>query len=211
MMLPRFFTQGLAVIFAMALSPVVVESAAISPRNAGPSSAAIVAVSAAGNGCPSGTVSAGFTLVKDAIDINFSSFNTAIGPGVATSQKSKNCLITLSLSYPNGNKYAVSEGLYYGFMNQLDSGVTAQWTSTYYFSTNAANTAVSQATQAGNSAWTNVNYAKSSLASSLVYPNCGASAILTVSVRFAMSATSSTASGSGSLDRHRINLNWLTC
>jgi len=199
----------------VAASPLVLDSRA-SPE---PSQISIKSVSFSGNGCPQGSVSTSISTDKTVVTFGFDSFQTYIGPGTAVADRTKNCQLHLNLAYPGGFNFAVVDSTYHGYA-QLDSGVTGSFLSTYYFSQDAAATTTTKTTITGGGVWAQGQvYTKTDTVptASVIYAPCGDNGILNVNNRIALSATSTTASGSISDDdatisfTQQIHLSWMAC
>ncbi|KAM7188399.1 protein of unknown function (DUF4360) domain containing protein [Rhypophila sp. PSN 637] len=179
----------------------------------------IVSVSFSGNGCPQGSVSTSISPDKTVITFGFDRFQTYIGPGVSPAEKTKNCQLHLNLKYPGGFQFSVVESTYHGYA-QLDKGVTGTFYSTYYFSQDAPATTTTQTSISGGGIWAQGQvYTKADKipTASYIYSPCGASGILNVNNRIALTSTNSTATGTVSDDdatvafTQQVNLNWRTC
>ncbi|KAM7188392.1 protein of unknown function (DUF4360) domain containing protein [Naviculisporaceae sp. PSN 640] len=179
----------------------------------------IQSVSFSGNGCPQGSVSTSISPDKTVITFGFDRFQTYIGPGISPSEKTKNCQLHLNLKYPGGFQFSVVESTYHGYA-QLDKGVTGTFYSTYYFSQDASATTTTQTSIAGGGIWANGQvYTKADKipTASYIYSPCGASGILNVNNRIALTSTNATASGTLTDDdatvsfTQQVNLNWRTC
>lgn len=66
------------------------------------------------------------TLIYDA-------YVASIGPGVAVTEKRKNCQLNVDLYYPGGFQFSIFSADYRGYA-ALDKSVTGTQRSTYYFS-----------------------------------------------------------------------------
>lgn len=179
----------------------------------------INSVSFSGNGCPQGSVSTSISPDKTVITFGFDRFQTYIGPGVSPAEKTKNCQLHLNLKYPGGFQFSVVESTYHGYA-QLDKGVTGTFYSTYYFSQDASATTTTQTSISGGGIWAQGQvYTKADKipTASYIYSPCGASGILNVNNRIALTSTNSSASGTVSDDdatvafTQQVNLNWRTC
>ncbi|KAJ4397394.1 hypothetical protein N0V93_001621 [Gnomoniopsis smithogilvyi] len=172
-----------------------------------------------GNGCPQGTASVSLSSDKTIVTLGFDSFQTYIGPGTSIKDTSKNCEIHLTLSYPSGYSFAVVDSTYHGYA-QLDSAVTGNFYSTYYFSSNAAKTFTTTASITGGESWADgAVYMEEEIVPSPSYvkSKCGTSEILNINNRIALVSSDSNASGQltdddATVDQsQQINIQWFTC
>lgn len=168
----------------------------------------------------------------------FDSFQTYIGPTALQADKTKQCQIHLSLQYPGGFQYSVVDATYHGWA-RLDPGVTGTFISSYFFSQAASQTvsppyyrttvkwsarliysqASTRSTISG-SQWANGDiYTKedSIQSTAVIWSPCGASGILNVNNRIALSATNSTQTGELSDDdatvafTQQLHVSWQPC
>ncbi|KAI1334660.1 hypothetical protein F5Y15DRAFT_420591 [Xylariaceae sp. FL0016] len=179
----------------------------------------IQSASASGNGCPQGTVTTNISPDKTVITFGFDGFQTYIGPGTKPSDKTKNCQLHLGLAYPGGFQFAVVQSTYHGYA-QLEQGVTGAFYSTYYFSQDAAATTTTQTSITGGSTWANGDvYTKQDQipTASVIWSPCGASGILNVNNRIALTSSNSSASGQISDDdatvafTQQVHVSWQAC
>ncbi|KAI3321560.1 hypothetical protein HD806DRAFT_524023 [Xylariaceae sp. AK1471] len=184
-----------------------------------PSEIQIVSVSASGNGCPQGSVTTDLSPDKQVVTFGFDKFQTYIGPGSAIGDRSKNCQLHLNLKYPGGFQYAVVESTYHGYA-QLEKGVTGTFYSTYYFSQSPADTTTTQTSIAGGGLWaTGDVYTKQDLVptAAVIWSPCGATGILNVNNRIALTSTNTTAFGSITDDdatvafTQQVHVSWQPC
>lgn len=153
------------------------------------------------------------------ITFGFDKFQTYIGPGYDPTQKTKNCQLHLNLKYPGGFQFAVVDSTYHGYA-QLDPGVTGTFYSTYYFSQGAQTTTTTQTSISGGGIWAQgqvYTKADSVPTASVIYSPCGASGILNINNRIALTSTSATALGEVTDDdatvafTQQVHLQWKTC
>ncbi|KAK4170046.1 hypothetical protein QBC43DRAFT_340554 [Cladorrhinum sp. PSN259] len=184
-----------------------------------PTKIQIVSASFSGNGCPQGSVSTTISPDKTVVTFGFDRFQTYIGPGFSPTEKTKNCQLHLNLKYPSGFQFSVVESTYHGYA-QLEKGVTGTFYSTYYFSQDASATTTTQTSIAGGGIWASGQvYTKADRipTASYIYSPCGASGILNVNNRIALTTTNTTASGEITNDdatvafTQQVNLQWRTC
>ncbi|KAI1261468.1 hypothetical protein F5Y18DRAFT_198702 [Xylariaceae sp. FL1019] len=184
-----------------------------------PTDIAIVSVSASGNGCPQGSVTTDLSPDRSLVTFGFDAFQTYIGPGTSVADKTKNCQLHLNLKYPGGFQYSVVESTYHGYA-QLEKGVTGTFFSTYYFSQDAAATTTTQTSIAGGDLWELGDvYTKQDQVptASVIWSPCGASGILNVNNRIALTSSNSSASGQISDDdatvafTQQVHVAWQAC
>ncbi|KAI0011430.1 hypothetical protein F4779DRAFT_637254 [Xylariaceae sp. FL0662B] len=157
----------------------------------------IISASASGNGCPQGTVTTDLSTDRTVITFGFDAFQVYIGPGTKASDKTKNCQLHLNLKYPGGFQFAIVESTYHGYA-QLEENVTGTFYSTYYFSQDAAATTTTQTSITGGGIWeAGQVYTKQDQVptASVIWSPCGASGILNVNNRVALTSSDSSASG----------------
>ncbi|KAK4117411.1 hypothetical protein N656DRAFT_35355 [Canariomyces notabilis] len=179
----------------------------------------IVEASFSGSGCPQGTVSTSISPDKTVITFGFDAFQTEIGPGTKMTDRTKNCQLHLNLKYPGGFQFAVVESTYHGYA-QLETGVTGNFYSTYYFSQDAQATTTTQTSITGGGIWAEGQvYTKADKipTASYIYSPCGASGILNINNRIALTSTNSSASGFITDDdatvafTQQLNIAWRSC
>ncbi|KAF6816099.1 secreted protein [Colletotrichum musicola] len=179
----------------------------------------IVNASFSGSGCPQGSVSTIISPDRTVITFGFDRFQTYIGPGLPLAERTKNCALHLSLKYPGGFQFAVVESTYHGYA-QLDEGVTGTFYSTYFFSQDASSTTTTQTSIAGGGIWLDGQvYTKqdSIPTASLIWAPCGATGILNVNNRIALTTRNPQAYGSITDDdatvafTQQINVKWQAC
>ncbi|KAH8162080.1 hypothetical protein CIB48_g6183 [Xylaria polymorpha] len=192
----------------VAASPLVLPGAG-SGTAPDPSTIQISSVSASGNGCPQGSFSTELSPDRQ----------TYIGPGTQVADRTKNCQLHLNLVYPGGFQYAVVESTYHGYA-QLEKGVTGTFYSTYYFSQSPADTTTTTTSISGGGIWEFGDvYTKQDQVptASIIWSPCGATGILNVNNRIALTATNTTASGTISDDdatvalTQQIHVAWQPC
>ena len=104
------------------------------PNTAGPdpNTVFVQSLTYGGSGCPQGTVSQNFNDDRTAFTLLFDSYVASMGPGVPLTESRKNCQLNIGLRIPQGWQYSWATVDYRGYMN-LDAGVTATQSATYYF------------------------------------------------------------------------------
>ncbi|CAI4219751.1 unnamed protein product [Parascedosporium putredinis] len=157
---------------------------------------------------------------KTIITLGFDRFQTYIGPGTSIQDRSKNCQIHVNLKYPSGFSFAIVDSVYHGFA-LLESGVTGDFLSTYYFSNDAANTCTTRTSIVGGGIWADGQvYTQQDTvpATNVIRSPCsGSDAILNINNRINLSSTKSSASGMISNDdatlalTQQINIKWYSC
>ncbi|KAI1500031.1 hypothetical protein F5X99DRAFT_387982 [Biscogniauxia marginata] len=184
-----------------------------------PNEISIISATASGNGCPQGTVTTNISPDRTILTFGFDAFQTYIGPGTVIADRSKNCQLHLNLKYPGGFQFAIVESTYHGYA-QLEEGVTGTFYSTYYFSQDAAATTTTQTSIQGGGLWENGDvYTKQDQVptASIIWSPCGATGILNVNNRIALTSSNSSASGQISDDdatvafTQQVHVSWQAC
>ncbi|KAI1635540.1 hypothetical protein F4809DRAFT_642418 [Biscogniauxia mediterranea] len=184
-----------------------------------PDEISIVSATASGNGCPQGTVTTNISPDRTVLTFGFDAFQTYIGPGTVISDRSKNCQLHLNLKYPGGFQFAVVESTYHGYA-QLEEGITGTFYSTYYFSQDAAATTTTQTSIQGGGLWEGGDvYTKQDQVptASIIWSPCGATGILNVNNRIALTSSNASASGQISDDdatvafTQQVHVSWQAC
>lgn len=179
----------------------------------------ITSAASSGNGCPQGTVSSTISPDKTVVTFGFDGFQTYIGPGYDPTAKTKNCQLHLNLKYPSGFQFAVVEATYHGYA-LLEKGVTGTFFSTYYFSQDAKATTTTQTSIQGGGIWEQGQvYTKADRipTASYIWSPCGASGILNVNNRIALTSSNRTAIGEITDDdatiafTQQLNIGWRSC
>jgi hypothetical protein len=210
--------------FAAFLLPALAAAAPLLGPNAvsdlpDPKEIQIISATWSGNGCPQNSVSTSISPDRTVITFGFDKFQTYIGPGVSIAEKTKNCALHLNLKYPGGFQFAVVDSTYHGFA-QLDKGVTGTFYSTYFFSQDAAATTTTQTSIQGGGIWAEgqvYTKADSVPTGSLIFSPCGATGILNINNRIALTSSDSKASGQITDDdatvafTQQLNLQWQKC
>ena len=124
-----------------------------------------------------------------------------------------------SSKYPGGFQFSVLESTYHGYA-QLEKGVTGNFYSTYYFSQDASATTTTKTSISGGGIWESGQvYTKADQipTASFIYSPCGASGILNINNRIALTSTDAAASGQITDDdatvafTQQLNIAWRTC
>jgi hypothetical protein len=179
----------------------------------------IVSASFSGSGCPQGTVSTNISPDKTVITFGFDAFQTYIGPGLSPIERSKNCQLHLQLKYPGGFQFSILESTYHGYA-QLETGVTGNFYSTYYFSQDARATTTTQTSIQGGGIWEQGQvYTKADQVptASYIFSPCGANGILNINNRIALTSTNPAAFGLITDDdatvafTQQVNIAWRSC
>ncbi len=211
-MKPSFFAN-IAAIFALGALTLAGASAQAETR-AVPAYAKVRHISFAGTGCPAGSVAGLFASDLTAFHMYFDDFVAETGPGVPFSAKRKNCQISIDFDLPSGWSYSVASVEYKGYV-ALDSGVSAQQTSTYYFQGQSAQARLSS-TMYGPAAH-GYTIRDTLGISGLVWSPCGLSRALNVNSQVLVNSTSSASSGIITLDKidarvaHVFGIQWRRC
>jgi hypothetical protein len=92
----------------------------------------ILSMTHGGSGCPVDSVGASFSADYQYLTIIFDQYGAEIGQGVESPKKRLFCHLVLQLDFPAGLSYALVDLTYRGFAD-LDMGINASQTSTYYF------------------------------------------------------------------------------
>ncbi|EPE33386.1 hypothetical protein GLAREA_06399 [Glarea lozoyensis ATCC 20868] len=189
-------------------------------RDAGPPLDQITIVDSgySGNGCPQGSVSTTLSPDKTLITFGFDKFQTFIAPGLSPAEKTKQCQLHLSLKYPGGFQYAVTDATYHGYA-RLDASVTGTFLSTYYFSQSASQTCTTRSSISGPGWLLGDVYTKHDQVetTATIWSPCGATGLLNINNRIAL--TSSTASGTGEVSNddatvaftQQAHVSWRQC
>jgi hypothetical protein len=179
----------------------------------------IVSASTSGNGCPQGTVTTSLSPDGTVITFGFDAFQVYIGPGTVQADWTKNCQLHLNLQYPGGFQFSVVESTYHGYA-QLDEGVTGNFISSYYFSQDAGSTTTTRTSIQGGGAWAlGQVYTKQDKVptAAVIWSPCGATGILNVNNRIALTSRNSSAYGQISDDdatvafTQQVNVGWQAC
>jgi len=179
----------------------------------------IISASTSGNGCPQGTVTTSLSPDGTVITFGFDAFQTYIGPNIPLSEWTKNCQLHLNLQYPGGFQFAVVESTYHGYA-QLDPGVTGTFLSTYYFSQDAGSTTTTRTSIQGGGEWAlGQVYTKQDKVptAAVIWSPCGATGILNINNRIALTTRNSTAYGQISDDdatvafTQQVHVDWQPC
>ncbi|KAK4032946.1 hypothetical protein C8A01DRAFT_50381 [Parachaetomium inaequale] len=209
-----FLTSSQTLSLLLALTPSAI-SASILPRL---NNVTVTSVSAHGLGCPEGTLSSNINPDKTTVTFGFDEFQAYLGPGYSVIEKSQTCTITLSLSYPPGSTFKITDAVYHGSA-RLDAGMSANIRSSYRITSDEAggSAAQTQASAAGEllGVYTRTDTIPSS---SRIGSACGrGEAVLQITTRIAV--TSSSASVSGNVDDEpvfslgvqQLGLEWSAC
>ncbi|KAJ3221535.1 hypothetical protein HK099_003415 [Clydaea vesicula] len=178
-----------------------------------PGSVTIGKVIYGGSGCPQGTVSQNFNSDNTAFTLLFDSYYASIGQGVPITEARKNCQFNAELKVPQGWQFSLLTIDYRGFL-ALDSGVTAQQSSNYYFQGS-----INQARK--TSTFTEVNNGDYTIRDtfglvSTVWSDCNASANLNVNSQVRLSGPSGkngliTADSTDFKVTHKYGIQWKKC
>jgi Domain of unknown function (DUF4360) len=92
----------------------------------------ILSMTHGGSGCPVDSVGASFSADYQYLTIIFDQYGAEIGTDIAAPKKRLFCHLVLQLDFPAGLSYALVDLTYRGYAD-LDAGIDAAQTSTYYF------------------------------------------------------------------------------
>ena len=190
------------------VTPVEARDNTIEPRQA--TSVIFNSVTASGTGCPSGSYSVTISPSKDVATIGFRQYS-AVLPSPAT----RDCKITISLTYPGGCTSGSLQGTTHGWA-QVNSGVTGTYTTSYTSTT--GNNANPPASTFSGSSWAGGNsFTKTDTAPAKVINRSPNNAGVTVTVN----TSAKLSSGSGGdltpddmtfrIINQSRNPNWQTC
>lgn len=202
-------------ILLLALAPAA-HAATILPRASG---ITVTSVTAQGAACPQNSFSSNISPDGSVITFGFDAFEAYSGPGISITEKTRNCVISLGLSYPVGDTFAVLGTAYHG-MACLDANTSAGLYSTYRItSDNAADegTLQTRATFAGELNAVVTKGVAIANGSAITSPCGRASATLQVSTRLAITSSSSASVGTldgdppFSLTTQQVQLGWTAC
>lgn len=127
------FCQTLILLFA------TVTSATISARQSGqPDGVAVTQVSNSGSGCRD-SLNYSITPDNSIVLSHFDDFYVSTGPSISPAERSKNCALHASFTYPAGWQFMLIQSTYSGYA-RLDPGVGGHFYTQYFVSSNAANT-----------------------------------------------------------------------
>ncbi|KAF2656397.1 hypothetical protein K491DRAFT_744627 [Lophiostoma macrostomum CBS 122681] len=183
-----------------------------------PNQITIIDTAYSGNGCPQGSVSTSTSPDRTVITYGFDQFQTYVGPSTVQADHSKNCQLHLNLKYPGGFQYAVVEATYHGWA-RMDTGVTGQFVTSYYFSQDASKTSTTKTSFSGGGDLLNGQvYTKSDKVetTATVWSPCGTTGILNINNRISLTAKG-TAAGELSNDdatvafTHQLHVAWRQC
>ncbi|GAB1309914.1 hypothetical protein MFIFM68171_00124 [Madurella fahalii] len=171
-----------------------------------------------GNGCPQGSVSVSMSPDADALTIGYDYFHVHIGPGYSPTEKTKDCVIQLTVRNPSGTQFAITDSTYHGYAS-LDEGLTKIIHSTYTFTTGAYDAVIdTQLAIEGGGIWAPgqlFTATKPIPEASWIWSPCGNSSILATRERVTLQSKSAGASHSeddASVPfTHQLGLKWRAC
>lgn len=200
----------------VAATPISINPDGALGSTTGPSSGAVSirGVTYGGSGCPQGSVGQFLSVDQTTITLIFDKYIASLGPDVKVDENRKNCQINFDLTYPSGFQYSVFTADYRGYAD-LESGVSGQLKSTYYFSGQSQQSS-SQATFTGPLTG---DYKKSDNVdqASTVWSPCGAEGALNVNTQVRLTSTNKKNTGlltTDSIDAkftQVLHFQWQTC
>ena len=117
-----------------------VASTTVHTRQSGsPDGVAITQVNNNGNGCSGNSTSITITPDQTIVLSRLNDFRVSTGPDISPAERSKNCAIHVSVTYPNGWQFRLVQSTYSGYA-YLDPGVAGHFYAQYFVSSNAENT-----------------------------------------------------------------------
>ncbi|SPO06436.1 uncharacterized protein DNG_09126 [Cephalotrichum gorgonifer] len=180
----------------------------------------IKAVTHSGNGCPQGSISTTLNPDRTIITVGFDKFQTYIGPGTSYSERSRNCQLHVTLSYPSGFSFAVLNSVYHGFA-LLEEGTKGDFLSTYFYSSDAGKTCTTRTSISGGGVWADGQvYTQSDTvpATDVIRSPCGGrTETLNINNRISLTSTDADAFGTISNDdqtvslTQQIHIDWYEC
>ena len=99
----------------------------------------ITQITNSGNGCPRNTLSITSNPDLSIVFSKLNDFQVSLGPDISPSEKSKNCAIHISFTYPPGWQFMLVQSSFAGWA-KVDAGVGGHFYSQYFVSSNASNT-----------------------------------------------------------------------
>ena len=191
-------------------------SATINPKaEAAPAAPGDVSINSdwSGNGCPQGSVSNTLSGSRNTLtygfDIDYQ--QVAIGPGISTVQKRKNCQIHTRLRYPSGYQVAVEYVTWSGYAS-LKTGANLSLSLATFFSRSSNQASASQSITGGGVWASGMQYNKQYVVfgSQLVWSDCGYESILNLNSQIGLSGDG-LGDGTAYASKMDIGLVWKTC
>lgn len=182
-----------------------------------PNQVTITGVSYAGTGCPAGKAAVSHSEDWQTVTILFDQYQAVIGPGTTFADHTKYCNINFQVHYPPGYQYTLYKNDYTGQAN-LEAGVTAKQTSSYWFAGFVGNKPKLQSTWYGPF---NDQYTFTDTLQSTVYSPCGVTTTLNVNTQLDLTSSKPSAQGlinTQSIDskvitpyKHSYGVTWRRC
>lgn len=203
------------VLIALGLSTLATTAAlARSSRAAHPDFVRVRSLQFAGSGCPAGSVAGLVSPDVDFFSLSFDNYVAEIGPGIAFSQKRKNCQLALDFEVPQGWSFSLIDVEYRGYV-ALEAGVKAKQKSSYYFQGQLAQASL-QTTIYGP-AYEDYDIRDVLGVSALVWSPCGFRRALNINSQVLLDSSNPYARGLIALSDidgavvHRFGLAWRRC
>ena len=147
--------------------------------------------------------------------MSFSEFSAEIGEGVPSGYNSSKCKIKIDLRFPQGWSYTLFDADYRGEV-YLEEGVSADFSSKYYFQSNPSNNVVFSSHLNGE--YDDFFHRRDSLGmSDLVWSPCGKDRALNVESEVKLRASDRESSGVFFIDSmdgvftHKYGIQWSSC
>lgn len=193
-----------ALFAALAGTAAALPAAPISSSGSVTSSAArsvitITSATTTGSGCPKGTVSTTFSVDRSVLTFGFDAFAAHVGPGAGPEDRTKSCLMTLNLKYPQGYRFGVAQSTTHTFAD-AGKGLKATLDTRLWFQGSRAPAAGPKELRGSET---------------VVKSVCGAGAVLMANSTLSLTATGAGAVGSVTADDATfgmtLKMRWESC